>query len=116
MTCGGDYDQLVAGRSACRDRVRGLRVVTAELAQAQPARSEWKTSYEALQQSAFRCLRRCTNQTARRICHSSGGRDPVPGRTAVRVTGLRLGVPADERRAWRRGSAWAAFFTWWPAG
>jgi hypothetical protein len=59
----GDYDRLAAAAAACRDRVRGLRAVAAELAGAElagaePADGEREAAYRALQQSARSALRR----------------------------------------------------------
>ena len=56
----GDYDRLTASAAACRARVRGLRVVAAELASAQPAEGEWQAAYQAVQESARSALRRFT--------------------------------------------------------
>jgi len=55
---GSEYDQLAAAGMACRDRIRGLQAVAAELAQADPADGEWEGAYGALQQSARAALRR----------------------------------------------------------
>lgn len=57
LVSGGDYDRLAAATAACRDRIGGLRAVTEEVAQAEPAHGEWKAAYEALQQSARSALR-----------------------------------------------------------
>lgn len=54
----GDYDRLAAAAAACRARVRGLRVVAADLARAEPADGEWQAAYQAVQESARSALRR----------------------------------------------------------
>lgn len=82
---GADYDKLAAAAAACHDRLRELRAVAGELAQAEPADGGWKAAYEALQRSARSALRRSATP-------APGGRDdpfaPVPAAVVWR-SGLR---------------------------
>ena len=78
LVTGADYDQLAAAAAACRARIRELREVAGELAQAEPEPEQWRAAYEALQRSARSALRRSGPAP-------DGQDDPLPPAPAVTV-------------------------------